>query len=118
MCGILGGNKSNWNYQAAVESICHRGPNAQKVLKVKDFHLGFARLSIIDLQDTAMQPMISGDGNYMIVFNGEIYDYQKLRKILEDKGYRFRTKSDTEVLLYAFSEWKEKMVISQEPLWI
>lgn len=110
MCGILGGNKSNWNYQAAVESICHRGPNAQKVLKVKDFHLGFARLSIIDLQDTAMQPMISGDGNYMIVFNGEIYDYQKLRKILEDKGYRFRTKSDTEVLLYAFSEWKEKMV--------
>ena len=47
MCGILGGNKSNWNYQAAVESICHRGPNAQKVLKVKDFHLGFARLSII-----------------------------------------------------------------------
>ena len=57
-----------------------------------------------------MQPMISGDGNYMIVFNGEIYDYQKLRKILEDKGYRFRTKSDTEVLLYAFSEWKEKMV--------
>ena len=110
MCGILGGNKSNWDYQEAIKSICHRGPNAQKVLEIKDFFLGFVRLSIIDLQDTAMQPMISEDGNYIIVFNGEIYDYQKIRKILENKGYRFRTMSDTEVLLYAFVEWKEKMV--------
>ena len=91
MCGILGGNRKNWNYQAAIESICHRGPDGQKILKVKDFYLGFARLAIIDLHDSAMQPMTSADGNYIIVFNGEIYDYQNLRKTLEEKGYEFRT---------------------------
>jgi asparagine synthase (glutamine-hydrolysing) len=110
MCGILGGSKPNWNYQAAIESINHRGPDKQKIQQIKDFYLGFARLSIIDLNENAMQPMFSDDGNYVIVFNGEIYDYKQLRKTLEQKGYQFRTKSDTEVLLYSFVEWKEKMV--------
>lgn len=110
MCGILGGNKANWNYQAAIESIGHRGPDGQKIQQVKDFYLGFVRLSVIDLNNNAMQPMFSEDGNYVIAFNGEIYDYIQLRKTLVQKGYQFRTKSDTEVLLYSFVEWKEKMV--------
>lgn len=110
MCGIVGGNQKKWDYQAAVDSICHRGPDAKKVINIKKFFLGFVRLSIIDLQDMAMQPMVSDDGNYVIVFNGEIYDYQKIRNELEAKGYIFHTKSDTEVLLNAFVEWKEKMV--------
>lgn len=110
MCGILGGNRENWNYREAIEAISHRGPDAQKLINVKNFHLGFARLSIIDLQDQAMQPMFSSDGNYVILFNGEIYDYHIVRKELETRGYQFRTMSDTEVLLYAFVEWKEAMV--------
>ncbi len=109
MCGILGGSKANWDYQKALKSMSHRGPDGKKLHRIADFYLGFVRLSIIDLNENAMQPMLSNDGNYAIVFNGEIYDYLGVRKILEDKGYHFRTKSDTEVLLYAFVEWKENL---------
>lgn len=110
MCGILGGNNPAWDYDAAVNEMYHRGPNGQRVERWRDMTLGFARLSVIDLSETAMQPMLSPDGRYAIVFNGEIYDYKENRKILEGKGYHFRTQSDTEVLLYAFVEWREKMV--------
>lgn len=110
MCGILGGNNKNWNYKAAVESLYHRGPDAQKITCVGDMWMGFTRLAIIDLREAAMQPMISGDGNYAIVFNGEIYSYKEIRLELEKKGYQFQTLSDTEVLLYSFIEWKEAMV--------
>ena len=75
---------------------------------MKNIFLGFARLAIIDLSEDAMQPMFSEDGKYAIVFNGEIYDYKRVRDELRKKGYHFRTESDTEVLLYAFIEWKEK----------
>lgn len=110
MCGILGGNNLEWDYDGAVSTMHHRGPNGQRVKKWKDMALGFARLSVIDLSESAMQPMLSSDGRYAIVFNGEVYDYKKNRRILEEKGYHFRTQSDTEVLLYAFVEWREKMV--------
>lgn len=110
MCGILGGNNPDWDYDGAVSTMHHRGPNGQRVKKWKDMALGFTRLSVIDLSESAMQPMLSSDGRYAIVFNGEIYDYKKNRQILEKKGYHFRTQSDTEVLLYAFVEWQEKMV--------
>ena len=66
--------------------------------------LGHARLSIIDLEGGA-QPMLSADGRYAIVFNGEIYNFQPLRKLLEQRGRVFRTRSDTEVLLQAYIEW-------------
>ena len=110
MCGILGGSRSGWNYVKALQAIYHRGPNEQAITKVKNFTLGFTRLAIIDLSKNAMQPMFSADNNYVIVFNGEIYDYRAVREQLKRKGYVFRTKSDTEVLLYAFIEWKEKMM--------
>lgn len=110
MCGILGGNNPKWDYAGAIRKIGHRGPDGQKITKINDMYLGFARLSIIDLSEKAMQPMSSADGKYAIVFNGEIYDFNKIRKKLESKGYRFRTKSDTEVVLYAFAEWKENFV--------
>lgn len=110
MCGILGGNKFNWNYDGAILTLSHRGPNGQTVKRIKDMVLCFARLSIIDLDERAMQPMISEDGRYAIAFNGEIYDYKKVRCELQSKGYRFRTESDTEVLLYSFIEWKEKVM--------
>lgn len=110
MCGILGGNNEKWNYNAALETLRHRGPDGQRINRIKDFFLGFVRLSIIDLHENAMQPMFSDDGRYAIVFNGEIYGYQKLRNELIAKGYTFQTLSDTEVLLYAFEEWKEKVM--------
>ncbi len=108
MCGIIGGNNPDWNYNEAISVISHRGPNGQKIERIKGIFLGFARLAIIDLSEDAMQPMISEDGKYAIIFNGEIYDYKKIRNVLKKKGYHFRTESDTEVLLYAFIEWKEK----------
>lgn len=110
MCGILGGNVKGWDYKGAVMKMNHRGPDSHKIKKINGIYLGFARLSIIDLSETAMQPMLTEDEKYAVVFNGEIYDYLKVRKILEKKGYIFRTQSDTEVLLYSFVEWKEDMV--------
>lgn len=110
MCGILGGTKIRWSYERALREISHRGPDSQRIEHVKNLTLGFARLSIIDLREEAMQPMFSEDGRYIIVFNGEIYDYKKIRNELKENGYRFRTESDTEVLLYSFIEWKEKVI--------
>lgn len=110
MCGILGGNNSYWDYENALHKLYHRGPNCQEMQKIDNFYMGFARLAIIDLSEKAMQPMHSFDKRFSIVFNGEIYDYEIIRKELEKKGYCFQTKSDTEVLLYSFIEWKERMM--------
>jgi len=72
--------------------------------------LGHRRLSIIDLSDHAAQPMASDDGKLVITFNGEIYNYRALRKELEAKGHRFRSHSDTEVLLHLYADRGEAMV--------
>jgi len=71
---------------------------------------GHRRLSIIDLDERANQPMYSNDDRYVIVFNGEIYNYLKLRKELQDKGYTFKTNSDTEVILAMYSFYGENML--------
>lgn len=109
MCGIIGGSNPKWDYTGAVQQMLHRGPDAQKIQRIKEMVFGFARLSIVDLNEIAMQPMVSADGRFVIVFNGEIYDYLSLRTELEKKGYCFKSQSDTEVLLYAFVEWREKL---------
>jgi asparagine synthase (glutamine-hydrolysing) len=87
-------------------SLAHRGPDAQEVWRDSQGRaaLGHARLSIIDLEGGS-QPMVSADGRYVIVYNGEIYNFQPLRKLLEQRGRVFRTRSDTEVLLQAYVEW-------------
>src|SRR5438270_1680432 len=72
--------------------------------------LGHRRLSIIDLSDRASQPMTSEDGRFVVVFNGEIYNYPQLRVELEDKGARFRTTSDTEALLHLYARYGAEMV--------
>lgn len=109
MCGILGGNNPNWDYSAGIASMLHRGPDNQKISRYRDFTLAFTRLSIMDLSQRAMQPMDSEDQKVHIVFNGEIYGFAKLKKKLE-KNYKFRTTSDTEVILKAYIEYGDKFI--------
>jgi asparagine synthase (glutamine-hydrolysing) len=96
---------------AHIDAVAHRGPDGDGW---KEFGsaagpvvLGHRRLSIIDLSDAAAQPMAYVGERYWIVYNGEIYNYIELRYELEAAGYRFRTQSDTEVLLAAFVQWGE-----------
>lgn len=88
----------------------HRGPDMGGIRAFPACVLGFRRLSIIDLSDSANQPMLSQDGTTAVVFNGEIYNFQEIRKDLESKGHRFRTRSDTEVLLELYLDKKEAML--------
>ena len=110
MCGILGGNNPRWDYKSGIVSMRHRGPDGIKVIQKHKLTLAFARLSIMDLSVQGMQPMFSNDGKVGIVYNGEIYGYQKLRKELENKGYSFRSTSDTEVILNSYLEWGDDFI--------
>lgn len=110
MCGILGGNRNDWNYETGILSMKHRGPDGQRIVKFNEFTMAFARLSIIDLSEGGMQPMFSEDEQVCIVFNGEIYSYNILKDKLTEKGYRFHSKTDTEVLLNAYLEYGENFV--------
>lgn len=109
MCGILGGNISTWNYEKGIKAIAHRGPDRQKIERYHNITFGFCRLSIRDLSISAMQPMSNAENNVHIVYNGEIYGYEILQAELEKK-YRFRTTSDTEVVLYAYLEYGEAFI--------
>src|SRR5918997_4924200 len=114
MCGILAIFGTNPSLQKVdkmrlLDSIAHRGPDASGEWQDDGVYLGHRRLSIIDLA-TGSQPMESCDGRYVIVFNGEIYNFPELRKILSGRGARFRTSSDTEVILEAYREWGSKLV--------
>jgi len=85
-----------------IAALAHRGPDGEGVVVTGPIGLGHRRLAIIDLTEAASQPMLSGDGRYAIVFNGEIYNYSEIRRDLEARGSRFRTSSDTEVLLESY----------------
>lgn len=87
----------------------HRGPDEGGVHLEPGVALAHRRLSIIDLS-SGQQPMFSADGNLCLVYNGEIYNFSELANQLKTKGYRFRTRCDTEVVLYAWQEWGEACV--------
>ncbi len=105
MCGIAGFTRyfdPTGDLSSLVrmgDKIAHRGPDAHGEYLDDGVGLCHRRLSIIDLSTAGNQPMFSEDGNLVIVFNGEIYNYLELRKDLEEKGYEFKTKTDTEVIL-------------------
>lgn len=113
MCGIIGflgafhGEDSLPVLRNMVAKIAHRGPDAQGVWVSDsgDVALGHRRLSILDLSPSGAQPMATRDGRYVIVFNGEIYNYAELRNSLVSLGIEFRGSSDTEVLLNAIATW-------------
>jgi asparagine synthase (glutamine-hydrolysing) len=91
----------------------HRGPDAEGAWLAEDNRLGLChdRLAILDLTEAGNQPMHSADGRYVIVFNGEIYNYRQLRKQLQqDRGTGFRSHTDTEVLIEAYRCWGEDML--------
>ena len=86
------------------ESIRHRGPDEQGTVIEGRVALGMRRLSIIDVR-SGQQPIFSSDGNLVVVFNGEIYNYIEIRTDLEARGHRFKTRSDTEVIVQAYQEF-------------
>src|SRR6516165_7491979 len=87
--------------------LVHRGPDDHGAWADENvpIALGHRRLAILDLSSEGHQPMFSADGRYVLVFNGEIYNFKSLRDELEQRDYIFRGHSDTEVMLAAFSEW-------------
>lgn len=89
------------------DTLLHRGPDDEGswVDEAAGVALGFRRLSIIDLSPEGHQPMTSADGRYVVIFNGEIYNFRELRRELDAYGHSFRGHSDTEVMLAAFTEW-------------
>ena len=91
------------------ESQSHRGPDEGSLHLEPGLGLGHRRLSIIDVA-TGQQPLFSADGSVVIVFNGEIYNFQALTAELQALGYQFRTKSDTEVIVHAWEQWGEDCV--------
>jgi asparagine synthase (glutamine-hydrolysing) len=105
MCGIAG---FNFEDQSLAKKMCdvmvHRGPDGEGYYTNKGITLGHRRLSIIDLK-TGDQPIYNEDGSIVVVYNGEIYNFQELRADLETKGHRFATASDTEVIVHAYEEY-------------
>ena len=108
MCGFCGFTGNVENKEQVIENmmnkIIYRGPDSAGTHVDDDVALGFRRLSIIDLADGA-QPIYNEDGTKVIVFNGEIYNYQGIRDDLIKKGHIFKTKTDTEVILHGYEEY-------------
>ena len=114
MCGIAGyyiftpGTKAPLNLKKATRLLQHRGPDEEGYYEDCRAGLGMRRLSIIDLQ-MGHQPMTNETKTIWVIFNGEIYNYQELRILLEKKGHQFTTQSDTEVLVHGYEEWGDHL---------
>lgn len=114
MCGFIGFTNSIGNADTVLsemlDKIKHRGPDAEGKYVDENVALGHRRLSIIDVSDAGNQPLYSDDGNLVLVFNGEIYNYKIIREELIKKGHRFKTQTDSEVLIYGYKEYGEKLL--------
>lgn len=119
MCGIFGylGFLPEQQARICTDKIRHRGPDGSGIWHSNEITLGHRRLSILDLSDQAKQPMPSRDQRYWITFNGEIYNFVELRGELESLGYRFRSTSDTEVILAAYDAWGEVCQLKFNGMW-
>src|SRR5438270_11700594 len=109
MCGIAGFTHVAHSFLSeriiqAVDSIIHRGPDDQSAWQSPAVSLGATRLRVIDPAAGA-QPLVSNSKDFVLVFNGEIYNHVELRRELISRGHNFRTSCDTEVVLHAFMEW-------------
>jgi asparagine synthase (glutamine-hydrolysing) len=116
MCGILAiidplHKYSQLDFEKLNLIQRHRGPEAEGVIYSNNTYLGSTRLKIHDLDDSANQPMADCSGRYAIIFNGAIYNYRKIRTELVALGHKFKTNSDTEVILYAYIEWNSGLLL-------
>lgn len=116
MCGIAGIFNLDGEPVAPVllnkmgETLAHRGPDGEGVYVDRGVGLAHRRLAIIDLSPAGHQPMQTPDGRFVLTYNGEIYNFQELRLELESLGHRFRSRTDSEVVLLAFAQWGEGCV--------
>ena len=123
MCGISG--IFNFNGAPVNEAelremnrvIHHRGPDGDGVYIENNVGIGSTRLAIIDLREIANMPIYDTENRYVIVYNGEIFNYVELRNELLNKGYKFKTGSDTEVVLNAYKEWGEDCLHRLNGMW-
>jgi asparagine synthase (glutamine-hydrolysing) len=120
MCGIVG---FNWPDQHLVktmmDAVRHRGPDDEGSFVNEDVSLGHRRLSIVDLSALGRQPMDYGHGGRLVTvtFNGEIFNYRELRPALEAKGHRFKSETDTEIILASYVEWGPECVQRFNGMW-
>jgi len=112
MCGIVGkyffANDRKVDLgviEGMTDVMSHRGPDDRGILREQNVALGHRRLSILDLSPSGHQPMSNEDGTVWVIFNGEIYDYKRLRDDLQTRGHVFRSTSDTEVIVHAYEEF-------------
>lgn len=113
MCGIVGlvGNVSHSTFALGCSNpLKHRGPDDSGVFQDTNVFLAHTRLSILDTTSFGHQPMISDDGRYVLIYNGEIYNFDEIKRLLISKKYDFKSHSDTEVLLKGYIEFGESVV--------
>ena len=114
MCGFVGFFDNSNNKEVILDKmmnrIVHRGPDMGGKYYDGDAALGFRRLSILDLSEAGGQPLYSHDGNKVLVFNGEIYNFEEIKSELISKGYTFKSDTDSEVLIHGYVEYGEALV--------
>ena len=122
MCGLFGmvsrrGSVDPRMLDAGTDLVAHRGPDGRGTVIIGSVGLGHRRLSILDTSDAGLQPMRHADQPLTIVYNGEIYNYLELRTELAAAGHRFRTGTDTEVILAAYLAWGNSCVARFNGMW-
>ncbi len=120
MCGILAViNKKTDEKKAGecLDRLAHRGPDDRGLWQEEGVTLGQRRLSIMDLSPKGHQPMFYADDRFVLIFNGEIYNFLEIREELQTKGYNFESESDSEVILAAFMEWREECLSRFNGMW-
>ena len=112
MCGILAhclhdesAQIDEGTLREMADTMTHRGPDDAGYWVRGNVGLAHRRLSIIDLSSAGRQPMENEDSSVLLTFNGEIYNFPELRRELISRGYRFRSNSDSEVILHGYQEW-------------
>ena len=115
ICGIVGKYTSENVMRDMLYSIAHRGPDDEGIFQEGDIFLGHRRLSILDLSASGHQPMMYE--NYVIVFNGEIFNYVELRNELKKIGHVFKTGTDTEVILHGYALWGQEVFVKLRGMW-
>jgi asparagine synthase (glutamine-hydrolysing) len=138
MCGICGiyGSEDRSAIQKMLRVMKHRGPDGEGIYTDRNISLGHTRLSIIDLSENGRQPLSNEDGDIWISVNGEIYNFPELRVLLQSRGHRFRSRSDSEVIVHAYEEFgldfirhlrgmfalavydakKERLILARDPI--